>query len=80
MGGYQHTDPGRAPVTADDVRADATRYLTRTGNTDLLDVLGLVDAPAAPPATQACPVCGKPPPWSGVCRRTKACRAGEEGA
>ena len=73
MGGYQHTDPGRAPVTPDDVREAAVRYLTRTGRADLLDVLGLVEKPKRP---DVCPACGQSQPVSGVCRRKRACRTG----
>ena len=39
----EQTAPSR--LLPDD-RAAATRYLTRTGNTDVLEVLGLVEPPA----------------------------------
>jgi hypothetical protein len=60
-------------------QADATAYLTRTGNADLLPILGLVEPP--PAGRQPCPSCGKPLPdpiTSGgrkPCQR-RACAAG----
>lgn len=34
------------PTDDPNARADAIRYLTRTGNTDLIEILGLDNAPA----------------------------------
>lgn len=52
-----HRDGVRlAPETA----AKATRYLTRTGNADLLAILGLGDSPAR--ERPLCPSCSKPLP------------------
>ena len=63
----------------DDTRAAATRYLERTGNADLLPILGLTEPP--PQTRVPCPSCGKPlpdPVTNGgrkPCQR-KSCAAG----
>ncbi|GAA2696414.1 hypothetical protein [Actinoplanes palleronii] len=57
-----------------DTRAAASRYLERSGNADLLQMLGLVDEPARPT------VCALGHPLSklGACRRTAGCRVATE--
>lgn len=55
----------------DATRADAARYLVRKGYGDLLVILGLA---VETQARDDCPVCGKPVPLSGVCRRGVRCR------
>lgn len=50
--------PSANPATRD----AATRYLERTGNGDLLAMLGLVDEPSTVAGRQVCPNCGKPLP------------------
>jgi hypothetical protein len=64
-------------LSADDqTRAEVIAYLDRTGNADLIEILGLaVDAGPA-----VCPACKKRPPRSGVCRRLAACRQLREAA
>lgn len=68
-----------------EIRAAAASYLTRTGNADLLPILGLVVEPKAIEGGQAkplasaarpgfCPICQNKLPGHGVCRRSKACR------
>jgi len=54
-------------------RAAAVRYLTRTGNADVLEVLGLVEAAPARRVAK-CVVCGNKLPSHGVCRRARGCR------
>jgi ribosomal protein S14 len=55
--------------------ADATSYLTRTGNADLLPILGLGDDPkVVKRATGDCPICGNKLPSHGVCRKRQTCR------
>ena len=36
------------PLVNDELRADARTYLTRTGNADLAEILGLNDLPGGP--------------------------------
>ena len=55
----------------DATRNDASRYLLRTNNADLLVILGLA---VETQDRDECPVCGKPVPQSGVCRRGAQCR------
>lgn len=57
------------------MRADARRYLERTGNADLVEILGLTrdDEGAG-----FCPRCKKPLPKSGLCRRYNTCRKAPE--
>ncbi|GEM_PF-5684462 len=65
---------------SDATRAAAVRVLTRTGNADLLVVLGL-DAGARPVLGPGdCDTCGNRLPGHGVCRRTRQCRDGAGGA
>jgi biotin synthase-related radical SAM superfamily protein len=47
---------------APDTRADAASYLTRTGNADLLPILGLVgdDRPLIIDSQLCCPACQRP--------------------
>lgn len=69
---------------APETQAAAARYLTRTGNADLLLILGLAEDPEAQPMRlprglvrqQAgkCPLCGNYLPSHGVCRRSNRCR------
>jgi hypothetical protein len=42
------------------LRAKALRYVTRTGNADVAEALGLVDP--GPPVRRPCPDCGHPLP------------------
>ncbi|WIM97825.1 hypothetical protein ACTOB_001379 [Actinoplanes oblitus] len=62
-----------------ETRVAATAYLERTGNADLLAVLGLAaeqphpKIPAAPVASGLCPR-GHKLPKHGVCRKSEACR------
>jgi hypothetical protein len=63
---------GQQPKT----RAAAIRVLTRTGNADLIEILGLTEpeppAPAPPKGTH-CPK-GHRLPSHGICRRSEDCR------
>lgn len=55
----------------------AISYLTRTGNADLLPILGLAEDEerAAPlPRGYHCAVCENPLPSHGVCRKSARCR------
>lgn len=54
MSGDLQTQLDRPYSQQPETRAAATRYLTRTGNADLLAMLGLVDAPPAEPQHLAC--------------------------
>jgi hypothetical protein len=64
-----------------EVRAAALRVLTRTGNTDVAEILGLA-APTAPEGGVLvdgrvhCAACRYPMPRSGQCRRMRQCRVG----
>lgn len=60
-----------------DTRASATSYLTRTGNADLLPILGL--AVEQPKPRGDCPVCGFKLASHGGCNRRKACREATHG-
>jgi hypothetical protein len=65
---------------APETRAAATSYLTRTGNADLLPILGLDADPNAvkrPPGD--CPICGNKLASHGGCNRRKACREATHG-
>lgn len=62
------------PVS-DTTRAAAASYLTRTGNADLLDMLGLT---AAPVALHTCPVCGNRRESDGRPCRRRTCAAGSQ--
>jgi hypothetical protein len=77
MTGQMQTQIDRGYLTPE-TRAAATAYLTRTGNADLLPILGLVDGPE--PEPQSCPVCGKQVHSHGGCNRTKECRAATHGS
>lgn len=57
-------DRGRV---SDEDRAAAARFLERKGFADLLDVLGLADAPSD--VIGRCPSCSRRLPKSGVCGR-----------
>lgn len=63
-GGGLETQLDRPYAQQPDTRAAAARYLTRSGNADLLDVLGLVDnaGPLVIDGRQACPRCRRPLP------------------
>lgn len=78
---------GDAKVRAE-AQAGALRYLQRTGNADVAQVLGLVPDPVAEQTRRnkalidlgskswsACHICGNRPPRSGICRKTLRCRA-----
>lgn len=58
-----------------ETRAAAVRVLTRTGNADLLEILGLAEP--TPPAPKPDGFCaqGHQLPSHGVCRRSRQCRA-----
>lgn len=64
--------------------AAARRYLERTGNADLLPILGL--APDVPDGAVLVdgyaihPTCGRPMPKSGRCRQGRQCRADDDRA
>lgn len=58
-------------------RAAATAYLTRTGNADLLEILGLAGEQPKPRGN--CPVCGNGLASHGGCNRRKACREATHG-
>lgn len=62
----------------DATRADASRYLIRTNNADLLVILGLaVDVPdgaVLADGVAVCAACGNKLPSHGVCRRKAECR------
>lgn len=70
----------RLPETA----AAATRYLTSTGNADLLPVLGLVDEPVAPATfvvrngRSYCPRCDKRVGAGGYCFTCNPKKRGED--
>lgn len=77
---------GQQPET----RAAATRYLERTGNTDLIPLLGLDDQADEETVVdedgrRVCPTCGKPLPdpiangGNKPCQR-RACKAARTGA
>lgn len=56
--------------------AAALRYLERSGNADVAEVLGLVEPPLELPKPLGdCPICGNRLPSHGVCRRRETCRA-----
>lgn len=59
----------------DTTRAAAASYLTRTGNADLLDILGLAVAPVA---LHTCPVCGNRRESDGRPCRRRTCAAGSQ--
>ena len=83
MSGDHLTTKTGLPATTAAIRADAAAYLTRTGNADLIEVLGLADpAPAVPVERGTCPICGNRLPSHGVCRKRLTCRAAarEQGA
>lgn len=58
---------------SDNTRATAVRYLVRSGNADLLDMLGLAVAPVA---LHTCPVCGNQRESDGRPCRRRTCAAG----
>ncbi|WP_189336335.1 hypothetical protein [Actinoplanes ianthinogenes] len=63
-------------------RALAIQHLERTGNADLLPILGLAAAPPATPEARPghCPLCHNPLPKTGICRRAIRCKAAAEKA
>jgi hypothetical protein len=69
------TELDRTAVPTPEAQADALAYLTRTGNGDLAEVLGLVEPPPEPVAPGECGLCGNPLPKHGVCRKRIVCRA-----
>lgn len=70
---------------APETRAAAVRYLERSGNADVAEILGLAPA-TAPPGTVLVDgvtihaACGRPMPKSGRCRQRQQCRDQERGA
>lgn len=70
------TQLGSVGVTSAAVRDDAAAYLRRTGNADLIEVLGLAD----PVRKQEPGFCarGHALPSHGMCRRSMHCRAETE--
>jgi hypothetical protein len=75
---------------APETRTAAARYLERTGNADILPILGLAGEPepASRPAkgmalagrvAGTCPVCGNRLASHGGCNRRKACREATHG-
>lgn len=54
--------------------AAAARYLTRTGNADVLEILGLADPTPEPVDPGTCGICNNPLPKLGICRRSQLCR------
>ena len=62
---------------SDAARQAAADYLTRSGNADLLEILGLADAAHRPtqdePRPSQCHICGHKMPTRGHCRRTGDC-------
>lgn len=68
-----------------ETRAAAGRYLIRSGNADVLVILGLAHDPEAikrPGIAPGgdCPLCGNRLPSHGVCRRSGRCREAAGGA
>ena len=63
-GGNLSTHLDRPYAQQPATRAAAVRYLTRTGNVDLIEVLGLADEPGplVVGGRQCCPRCRKPLP------------------
>jgi hypothetical protein len=62
-GGNALADPGArvGPLTAtEQMRTDATAYLVRTGNGDLLETLGLDELGPRGALAVACPTCSRP--------------------
>lgn len=55
-------------------RPAATRFLERTGNADVLAVLGLVDEEPEVAPDEGCAICGNKLPSHGVCRKSGRCR------
>ncbi|GAA0527115.1 hypothetical protein GCM10010172_04550 [Paractinoplanes ferrugineus] len=70
----QLAKPGDDAVT----RAKAARFLTRTGVTDLIEILGLGEVKPVRRGGN-CVHCGNKLPGHGVCRRGKRCRESAEG-
>jgi len=66
--GLAENYPGPVAPQDPDVRANARRYLERTNNADLLEVLGLADP--EPPAPGTCGHCREPLPMSQAAGRT----------
>lgn len=64
--------PVARPYGSTPTRDRAIAYLTRTGNADLLPVLGLAAEPVKPRGN--CPACGYELASHGGCNRRKACR------
>lgn len=83
MSGSVQTEIGLSRLP-DSARADATRYLTRSGNADLLPMLGLApDIPDGAVLVDGAilhPTCGRPMPKSGRCRQGRQCRADDDRA
>lgn len=72
MSGSQMETKLERPRAMPDTAAAAARYLTRTGNADLLEILGLAGEQPKPRGN--CPVCGNGLASHGGCNRRKACR------
>lgn len=70
------TELGAPYARQPETLAAALRYLERSGNADVAEVLGLTGPPVELPEPPGdCPICGNRLPSHGVCRRREACRA-----
>lgn len=84
MSGGVETELER-PSSNPETRLAAARYLVRTGNEDLLVILGLAHDPQAKRKpgkgleARPCPACGRQMPVKGVCRRERKCRENADG-
>lgn len=71
------TELDRLAAPSPETRADALAYITRTGNADLAEVLGLAEPSPEPVTPGECALCGNPLPKHGICRKRIVCRAAE---